>query len=225
MRTYILYILTLTTIFLSSCGKDNYNEPDSNLIGKIVSTSTGENIGVRETDGSVQMQLWQDGYELYTPISVYVNQDGTFSAKLFNGTYKLVTRDNNGPWVNDRDTVVVTVAGTTTVTYPVKPYFMLRDENFKVTGNKLTATFRIEQITASQNHNIEEVILYVSSTRFLDSGYNKKTEKISNPVIGNNSVSMDLTSLASYPILYARIGVKITGVEQMLYTTGSVAIK
>jgi hypothetical protein len=53
----------------------------------------------------VQLEIWQKGYQLYTSIPVYVTQDGTFSAVLFDGNYKLVSKSGNGPWVSKQDTV------------------------------------------------------------------------------------------------------------------------
>lgn len=68
---------------------------------------------MKGTNGGIQLQLYQDGYANHDPITVYATQDGTFSAVLFDGPYKLVTKDKNGPWVNNRDTIYVEVKGKT----------------------------------------------------------------------------------------------------------------
>lgn len=222
MKKYILGTISFLLLILVSCEKDNYDEPQSNLIGRIISAGAKEAIGVRETEGAVQVQLWQDGYELYTPIAVYVNQDGTFAAKLFDGTYKLVTRDNNGPWVNKRDTVVINVKGNTSVEYIVNPYYILKNENFNVNGKTLTVTFDIDEVTAGKS--IERITLYVNSTRFVDSSFKVKSTDATSPTVGTNIITMDLSTLSN-PVLYARIGVKITNVDQMLYTAGSIKVK
>ena len=220
MKKYILGTLSLFILFLSGCVKDNYDEPESNLTGKII--SNGEALGVSQRDGAVQLQLWQDGYDLYTAIPVYVAQDGTFSAKLFDGTYKLVTRDNNGPWVNDRDTVVVKVSGTTAVEYPVKPYYVLKGEEFKVANNVLTSTFNIQEVTAGKT--IEKVTLYVNNTKFVDAATNVKNQDSALTTAGDYTITMDISDLTQ-PILHARIGVKISGIGEMLYTVGSKQIR
>lgn len=223
-KKYIVLVIVFL-VLLSGCGYDNYDPPKSELAGKVILASTGETVGVRETGTPVGMELYQDGYQTHTPISVYVNQDGTFAAKLFDGTYKLVSNDNAGPWVNTRDTVVVKVNGNTTVNYPVEPYFMLRNESYKVNGNILTVNFNIDQIVGDSSKTIQSVTLYINNTKFVDSGYNKLSVGVTSPVVGANSVSVDINGLASYPVLYARIGIQITNVAQMLYTTGSVQIK
>lgn len=225
MKKYILGIFALSSLLFSSCEKDNYDEPKSDLIGKVVNANTKEAVGVRQTEGAVQMQLWQDGYELYTSIPVYINQDGTFSAKLFDGTYKLVTRANNGPWINSRDTIVVTVKGNTTVEYPVKPYFLLDNEKFDINGNTLTATFNIKQENVVQDRNIERVTLYVNNTVFVDDNFKKASTNATSPIVGSNTITLNISNISSNAALYARIGVKISGVEQLLYTVGSIRIK
>src|SRR5690606_41577865 len=90
----IWIVLLPLALMAGGCGFDNYDEPQSKLFGRV--TYNGEALGVRGTGEAVQLQLYQDGYELRNPISAYVAQDGTFEATLFDGEYKLVTRDNNG---------------------------------------------------------------------------------------------------------------------------------
>jgi len=220
-----LFLSLLCCLLLLSCGKDNYDPPESELSGKIISRTTGDAIGVRETGTPVEMQLYQDGYQLHTPILVYVNQDGTFSAKLFDGVYKLVSADNAGPWVNKRDTVLVSVKGNSTVDYPVDPYFTLENENFKVSGDVLTVNFNILQEIKDPTKQMQSVTLYINNTRFVDSGYNKMAVTVPDPSLGSNSLSVNISKLSSYPVLYARIGLQITNIGQQVYTVGSVKIK
>ena len=105
-----IFSLLVLVVLFSGCGKDNYDAPDSRLTGTI--TYNGEALNLRGTGEAIQLQLFQDGYDKHDPISVYVGQDGVFSAMLFDGEYKLVTRDGNGPWVNNRDTMVVNLKGS-----------------------------------------------------------------------------------------------------------------
>ena len=78
---------------LSSCGYDNFDEPETTFTGSV--RYKGESLQLRGTSGAVCVQLYQVGFPLKSPINVYVNQDGKFSARVFKGHYKLVTRDNN----------------------------------------------------------------------------------------------------------------------------------
>ena len=127
-----IFSLVLLLALFASCGKDNYEAPESTLMGTV--TYQGKALQLRGTGEAVQLQLYQDGYELDDPISVYVGQDGKFAAKLFDGEYKLITRDGNGPWVNTRDTVVVNLKGTTEVQLEVTPYFLISNAQMSVSG-------------------------------------------------------------------------------------------
>src|SRR5690606_19936620 len=122
--------------------------------------------GVRGTGEAVQLQLYQDGYELRDPIPVYVGQDGTFEAKLFDGEYKLVTRDNNGPWVNDRDTTVVNVKGTANVDIEVTPFYTLSDVQLSLNESSVNASFQINEVAGGRD--IEYVMILVGKTSFVD---------------------------------------------------------
>ena len=113
MNKLFYYILfTMLSVFgFASCGYDNFEEPESILSGNV--QYNGQNLQLQGSGGSIQLQAYQTGYELKSPITIYVNQEGRFSARLFNGHYKIVTKDNNGPWVNNRDTIEVDIKGNT----------------------------------------------------------------------------------------------------------------
>ncbi|GBU06956.1 hypothetical protein AwDysgo_02870 [Bacteroidales bacterium] len=205
----ILFILCL-----SSCGLDNYDEPSSELSGKV--TYNGEAIGVKGTVESVQLHLFQDGYDLRTEIPVFVGQDGSFKALLFDGVYKMVARDRNGPWLNTRDTVLVVVKGSSTCQYPVTPYYMINNTMFDVDNdNKLTASFEVEKIAG--NNTIESIFLLVSKTSFVDNVSQVARVNLEKPTTGLANISLDLNSL-NERFLFARVGVKIDGVDEAIYS-------
>jgi hypothetical protein len=209
---YIKTIIFITLFY--SCGLDNYDTPESTLYGQV--SYQGESIGVRGTAEKVQMQLYQDGYALKTPIPVYVTQDGSFQAVLFDGVYKLIHRDNNGPWVNSRDTMVITIKGNTTCEYPVTPYYLIRNESFSVNGTILRVTFDVEQITAGKN--INTAFLVVNKTAFVDDISSVARVNLSNPKELNNiTIEMDLSDRTEN-ILFARIGIQMAGVNDMLFS-------
>lgn len=139
-----IFSLLSLSLLAVSCGLDNYDEPESFLEGKI--TYEGKQLGLKGTNGGIQLQLYQDGYANHDPITVYATQDGTFSAVLFDGPYKLVTKDKNGPWVNNRDTIYVEVKGKTQCEVKVTPYFTISDENITLDNNIVSGTCNIQQI-------------------------------------------------------------------------------
>ncbi|MFA6702708.1 MAG: DUF3823 domain-containing protein [Dysgonamonadaceae bacterium] len=214
--TYI-FLITIASFLLTGCGLDNYDAPQSKLHGKI--TYNGEALSLRGTGEAIQLQLYQDGYQLKDNIRVYVGQDGSFEALLFDGEYKLVTRDKNGPWVNTRDTIVVNLKGSTEVEVKVTPYFTISDESIKLTGSELNATFKVDKIVNSAN--IDYVTLLVSKTSFVDDVNNIARKDFKNQQPGSLNLSMDLSGnakVADAKALFARVGVRTVGADQSIYS-------
>lgn len=212
----LLYGLTVLAALLAGCAKDNYTPPSSTLKGRVVYQNRP--VGVR-SDG-VQLELWQSGYQLYTKIPVYVDQEGSFSTSLFDGDYKLVLLRGNGPWVDNTDTLRVNVKGATQVDVPVQPYYTVAGEAYKKSGTTFTATCRINQVVTSRA--IERVTFYLGSTQFVDLNNNVAKADLTGSALSD--LSKDLTFTLPMPAgvnknyLYGRIGVKTVGVAEMLYS-------
>ncbi|MDR1593228.1 MAG: DUF3823 domain-containing protein [Prevotellaceae bacterium] len=222
IKVYVLAILIAVTA--ASCGKDNYDKPESHFTGKV--TYNGQALGVRGSNGSVYLQFWQDGYELKTSFNVYVTQDGTYSSMLSDGVYKLVTASGNGPWVSAQDTVIVTVNGDTQKDYEVTPYYTLSNINYSVSGNTLTASFDVASVTTDRA--IEYVALMVNKTQFVDFGDGTHVNWVRNSEAtpGRVELQLDISNdLANQKALYARVGLKIDGVGEGVYDTNVYKIK
>lgn len=202
------------SFLLGACGKDNYEAPSSKLTGRV--TYNGQAVGVRGSNSSVRLQLWQDGFALRTPIDVFVTQDGSFSSTLFDGVYKLITVPGNGPWLHSTDTMTVQVNGDTQIEFPVRPYYGIANATYRLEGTQLIATFDVTQIDASRN--IEEINLLVNDTKFVDLGHFTKRQTLGNAASGAVTVSMDLSDqLSATHALFARVGVKISGITEAVY--------
>ncbi len=211
----LLGLLSLAA--LSSCEKDNRAEPKSELKGRIV--YEGAPVGVRSN--GVQLEIWQRGYQLFTKIPVYVNQDGTFSASLFDGNYKLVRLRGNGPWVDNTDTIDVELRGTKELDVPVKPYFVFQNDVYTKGEGKVSATFNLKQVDNSRT--LERVNLYVGTTTIVDPNNNAGNVQEVAANITDLSKPITLTAtlspaLAKREYVYARIGVKTSGVGEMLFS-------
>ncbi len=211
MKTNSVYIfLLVTAIFIAGCGKDNYDPPKSVLTGKVV--YNGQPVGVKGTNNAVRLELWQRGFQLFTAIPVYVTQDGSFTATLFDGDYKLVSIRGNGPWESKQDTVAVTVKGDTQVDYPVTPFYTISNETFALSGNKLTATFTINFVSGAQA--VERATLVVNKTKFVDETAQIARVDKTNPGTGQVTMTIDLNeTVMSNVLLTARVGVKVSGRE------------
>src|SRR5690606_35193884 len=152
---------------LSACDYDNYEAPKSSLTGKVV--YQGEPINVASNE--VNMELWEPGWQLRNRIDVTMDQDGSYSASLFDAEYKLVFRQNQGPFrmvtnpVTNSDTILVNVNGATALDIEVMPYYMIRNPQLTKSGSTANATAAGEQIITDGNARyIERVSLFINRT-------------------------------------------------------------
>ena len=217
MKTKILFIVACVCFLLASCEYDNYDAPSAKLSGRVLYNDAP--VGVR-TDGT-QLELWQDGYELYTKIPVYIAQDGTFSASLFNGQYKLV-RLSGAPWEDQpMDTIRIEVKGNTVVDVPVKPYFIIKNESYqKGTGNAITVKFTIEKVVESAE--VKSVNFYLGEGILTDHNKNEYKDELD---LAGLVLGQETTMTATIPekmlkngYAFARIGVQSNKSNEYFYT-------
>ncbi|WP_375446383.1 DUF3823 domain-containing protein [uncultured Fibrella sp.] len=213
----ILFSLLAGTVLLASCAKDNYEPPKSTLTGRVIYDN--QPVGVR-TNG-VQLELWQRGYQLFTKIPVQVSQEGTFSAALFDGDYKLVRLRGNGPWVDNTDTINVSVRGAATIDVPVQPYFVIRNPTIQRNGTSLTGSLTVGQVVTGRA--VERVTMYVGTTQFVDVTNNVGSTNVATAALADLSKSLPLSltlpaAVSTRPYFYARIGVKTVGVAELIYS-------
>jgi len=225
MKLKLIIALGVITGFLASCSYDNYDEPGSQLKGKLV--YKGEAINVSYND--VTLQLWEPGWQKKGQINVSVNQDGSYGAMLFDATYKLVIPKNQGPFRSltnaetSSDTILVKLNGSQTMDIEVEPYFMIRTPQFTVSGREVTSTFKAEKIiTGTAAKTIERVNLYVNKTQFVDFRANVASAQLAgSSVVEGTTVTLKATVPAITPTqnyVFARIGLKVTGVEDMIFS-------
>lgn len=215
-----LFIYVLLLVFAVGswgCTKDNYQPPKSQLTGKVV--YNGQAIGLRSN--GVQLELWQHGFAFFTKIPVYVDQDGSFSALLFDGKYKLTRQNGVGPWVNNTDSIDVQVSGNTIVDVPVTPYSFVKGATYQKSGANITATANIETVTTT--NPLEAVRLYVFKTALVDDVNQNAVTSIAAAQIPDISQPITMSvaipaSLANADAVYVRVGVKTAGVAELAYS-------
>jgi hypothetical protein len=216
-----------TVLALASCGVDNYDKPTCRFSGRVV--YNGQPLGVSGINRLNFLQFWQNGYELFTAINCFVTQDGSYSALLHSGTYKFVMNNNRGPWVNNPDTVLVVLKGDVVQDYEVTPYYMLSNISYNLSGNTVSASFHVSEITSGRS--IETISLMVNKTVFVDNqSYGHLGDKgwirQNNVSPGSHSLSLDISGLSpDTGELYARVGLKISGIDQWLFDTNVYKIK
>ncbi|UYQ91746.1 DUF3823 domain-containing protein [Chitinophaga horti] len=222
--SYILVLAIGTSLF--SCKKDNYDPPSSSLTGRVV--YQGEPIAVQHNQ--VSFELYQYGFGKVGPMGHTFAQDGTYSTLLFNGEYKLVIPAAQGPWVpkatsGKPDSINITVSGSQQLDIEVMPYYMVRTPQFTAAAGKVNATFRLEQIvTGTSAKAVENVALYVNKTQFVGEGvdYNDGIATIAGGAITDmNNIALSV-NIPTYNVtqnyVYARVGIKIAGVEDRLFS-------
>lgn len=225
MKFKFHYIIILAlALGAASCKKDNYDAPSTTLKGRLLYNA--EEIGLEYNQ--VGFELYQPGFGKVGAITSTYGQDGTYSTLLFDGNYKLIIPANQGPFrwrenTTGRDTLAVKVSGEQTLDLQVVPYYLVRNAAYTVSGANLTATFRVDKIITDLNaKNIDQVFLYVNKTQFVSGADNIANVSLSAAAITNPaSVSMTVAIPSIVPTqnyVFARIGVRIAGVEDMIFS-------
>lgn len=199
------------------CAKDNYDAPGAILKGRV--SYQNKAIGVRSN--GVQLELWQSGFQTFVKIPVHIDQDGSFSASLFNGKYKLVRLKGNGPWIDNTDTISLEVSGNKEIDVPVVPYYTLSGESFTRSLNAITATVKVDSIAGARL--VDFVALYIGTTAIVDVNTHAVKIEKRGAELANLSQPLNFTfpfpaNLANRDQLFVRIGVKTAGVAELLYT-------
>lgn len=211
-----MLIFTTAGLLLAGCEYDNFEAPKATLSGKVV--YQGNAVSVR--NNGPQLELWQDGFALKSPITVNISQDVSYSAILFNGRYKLVRRAD-APWQQQAsDTLIVDVSGNTTYDVPVSPYFTISNDTFGKSGNNITARFVVNKNIPTAN--LELVRLYLGKSILTDQVQREflVDGNVANIVSGQpTEITASLPdNLKDLDYIFARIGVKSSSAGEYYYT-------
>jgi len=215
---FLMIFSAVASLLLASCEYDNFDAPESTFSGRVVYNE--QPIAIR--NNGPELQLWQDGYPLKEVIRVYIDHNGNFSAKLFDGAYKM-TRRADAPWLQQpTDTIRFNVKGSTAMDVPVTPYFTVTGESFQKSGNNITAKFVVNKVV--QTANLDAVQLFLGSSILTDQGRNELPNPVSanlgNLVLGQQTelVGALPDRLKNLDFIYARVGVKSTSAGEYIYT-------
>lgn len=177
----------------------------------------------------VPFELYQYGFGKVGSITETIAPDGTYSHLLFNGEYKLVVRAGQGPFYwpqsgGKSDSLLISVNGSATRDIEVEPYYMIRSPQFTNATGSVTAKFKIEKIItdAARAKNIETATLFINKTVFVSGSDNiGRTEIAGSAITDPNNVSLSVAIPTLSPTqnyVFARIGVKIVGVEDWIFS-------
>lgn len=216
MKKLILIFAAVLSLLFTSCEVDNFQAPESILSGTV--NYNGNPVGVR-TNGT-ELELWQDGYALDEKITVHIAQDGTYTARLFNGQYKMV-RHAGAPWAPQlNDTIIIDVNGDTSENIEVQPYFTISNASYQQYGNAVQANFEVNQVDPTAS--LTDVKLFLRKDILLDENHNDKAVSIDPGSItfGDNASILAVLpdELLNAGYLFLRVGVKSDKANEYYYS-------
>jgi len=226
IKFHYILLIALCVGLIVSCKKDNYDPPSSTLSGRLV--YNGDSIQVERDQ--VPFELYQYGFGKVGAIAGTFTQNGTYSALLFDGDYKMIIPNGQGPFMwkqnssGSLDSLAVTIRGSQTLDLEVTPYYMIRTPQISGNTSTVTATFKVEKIiTDSINmKNIDRVSLYINRTQFVAGGDNIAVKDLAGAdIVDPNNLTLSVNVPVIVPTqnyVFARIGVKIDGVEDMIFS-------
>ncbi len=217
-------ILLVLAVAAASCKKDTKEAPKSTFKGRLV--YNGQPINVEQNQ--VPIELYQSGFGKRGAIIGNATQDGSFSFLLFDGDYKLIIPGSQGPfrWNQTgatRDSLNVKISGSQTMDLEVTPYYLINDVKYSVNGRAVTAAFTVNKILTDVNaRDIERVTLYINKTQFVSGNGD---EQIVNNGIAGSEVANTVNLTATVPnitpsqnYVFARVGLKIAGVDDLIFS-------
>lgn len=104
------------------------------------------------------------------------------------------------------------------------PYYIIRNLQISGGGGNVTANFKLEQIiTGVDAKDVESVTLFINRTQFVSGADNIKTAGMDGAAItdpDNISLTVAVPSITpNQNYVFARVGVKIAGVEDLLFSS------
>ncbi len=226
MKIKFQHFVLFSFIFaLAACKKDNYSAPNVKLTGQLM--YKGSPIGVEYNQ--VPFNLFQAGFGKKGSINATFAQDGSYSSLLYAGNYQFIIPNNQGPFrwnenaSGNRDTLAVQLQGDKVMDIEITPYYMIRDAQITAAGGMVNATFKIEKVITDANmRNISNVTLYINRTQFVSGADNIKAAGVNGgDILDLNNVKLTVpipTILPAQNYVFARIGIKIDGVEDMIFS-------
>jgi hypothetical protein len=199
MKNIIYIMLGVLSMAIASCMEiDNWNEPTTQVHGRIIDSYTGENI--LTTQGDWGVRVWERTWTATTPNhqTLVVKQDGSYNnSKLFAGTYDMLPY--GGPFWPVDTIKDVSFKGTTEQDITVTPYLQLIGFEASLTGLKLSLTCQLKAPIRDGLPNLVEIKPFLSLTPFCGASsfidireYNDQRKQINKPwmeVVGDVETS------------------------------------
>jgi hypothetical protein len=226
MKTISYFSFIVLLVATNACNKkDNYSPPNAQLTGALIY----QDDSIYLEYNRVPYQLYQYGFGKVGPIDATFTQSGTFNSLLFNGDYKFIVPNGQGPFLwpktgaGNPDSVSITMNGNQNLDIEVTPYYMIRNANISASGGNVVANCKAEKIVTDVNaKDIESITLYINKSEFVSGSNNIAATTIGGSDItdlNNISLSVGIPSMTpTQNYVFARIGLKIAGIEDMIFS-------
>ena len=217
MKAIYLFFGFGLLLFTGSCQIDNYKEPNAFFTGRITYNGDPIMVGANE----VRFQLYQPGYGNSGPFDVNVDLDGSFSGRLSGGPIKVKFIDGQGPWRATTDTIFLDFQGSTDMDLEVTPYYMVRNPQIALSGNTVNASVSLEKvITGADARDVENVTLFLNRTALVSNtgDYNIAQANGDFSNLDSINISTNISDGYNETSIFARVGVKIAGVEDLIFS-------
>ncbi len=175
---YLFYIALASTVFIACTEIDNYDAPAETLTGSVIDEVTNKPI-ITEQPNGFRIRLsevsWSDNPQ---PEYFWGKADGTFNnTKIFKGTYEITPVEGAFFPV---DPVKSEIKGTTNIDFKVTPYLTVTASDISVSNGVLNVTYNISR--SKVGDKIIDSRVFVST----------------NPHVGTNVLSNDLSPLRDF---------------------------
>ena len=187
MKKLIIYLAACFAIVLfNSCELakvDNYDVPDASIYGGIYDIETGELVEQDIIRGT-QIEYTENKYNNPQTQYLVVKNDGTYrNDQMFASSYTITPVRGN---FVEAQKMGVEVKGETKIDFKVQPYIRIKNAKIEKVGNKIVATFNLNQtvpntvskiaLFAHDEKNVGDPLNIVSSKMAIDSVTEETTQ-------------------------------------------------
>lgn len=227
-KILLLFAVALLGITFYSCEKDNLEGPDATFTGELRDRKTGELISQEISDGS-RVYYIEQGWGDNPPVqNMVIKKDGTFSnSMIFSGSYKVIM--NRGNYV-PLDTLDMRIKpGKNFQVFEVNPYLRILEPEISISGRKVIARFKLEQVTSNKVYRIS---LFAHSHIDVSNKLNiiNRTEELDRSITDGEAFELSInldeytSTLVPGKTYYFRIGAQSQGNETKYNYTASVKL-
>lgn len=249
---YGILVCVSASIIFNSCKKDNYEEPQETLKGRVVDAATGEPVLTDQGSEGTRVRLRELSWkETVAPdnFDFYCMKEGIFqNTKLFKGRYNvrvdgafipLLRKNNLGDTLVD-ETQNMDIQGVKEVEFKVQPFLKVEWIGTPtVSGGKITATLKVTRAVSPDDFkakiepmgdysddflNVTDVRLFVSQVPYV--GFREWDNRYSTELdFSGNSFEVQLgqpITITTQGVVPAGRTVFIRGAARINYATENI---